>query len=425
MRHSADVRSWRGDAAKPGWFARTVILVSLTLAAQPIELGTDADASGLAWLIRLAFFSAFAGCLALASRQLPSSNHVALAVAVSTPFVAINVLHAGPFTVIALTGILLGIAAAYYSEFGVRDTMIWAVTRCIQLHILSLMLSYALLLATGRFVDLHNFIFPFSFSRQGSYLNFDRLSGFFIEPGTYSQWVYMLTLLRLMLTGRGFDRLSFFAMLSCLLTLSAWSAVLVPFFLLAFLMSTLDTSRTPYRLQMTVVMGFGAALASAAAAYLLFTDEVSTYVAYIHLRYTGATVDSSTQIRMDSFRELMNRFSEVIVFGNPMSDPVCRWCVASEDLGLWSSLIYYLGLFPTTVLALALAAGLLARGGLPLLAAAVPLALTKAQFYEPLAWLILTVGLGLRGAPARASSEGRRFGQPDPLPRRVTQTASP
>jgi hypothetical protein len=257
-----------------------------------------------------------------------------------------------------------------------------------------LALGYTLFFAAGELVDLHQALFPFSMGRQGYYLGVWRLSGFFIEPGTYSQWMYMLVLLRIALGGSYLNLTNTVAVLSCILTFSAWAIIAALFFASSLILHSLGPSLTSER-RTRVLLGIAFLAIAFIASYVIFSDTIGNYFEYIWRRYDQS--DSMNRVRFDGLYEFTSRLPEVILFGNPISDPVCRWCLAPEDIGLWSSFTYHFGLAPTVILGAILVFRLLARRDLALLAAFVPFAFTKAQFYEPLAWMLITVAIGLAG----------------------------
>jgi hypothetical protein len=283
------------------------------------------------------------------------------------------------FATLSVSGIYLEASRRYFASI---------IGVILAVHVLGLCFQAAAYFASGSIVDIHQMIFPASKARMGAQLGVFRWSGFFIEPGTYSHWIYALVVLRAFLLRRIFDPISLVAVASFALTLSAWGIVAALVYGIAVGLS-LILARLPSKAGRLMVV-----LVASMASLLVVVDQQQQQrsVAFLlpaPVAERMSSTDGTYRSRVIAGTVFGQRLREVVVFGRPISDPFCASCKSAPDLGVWSMLTFHFGLIPALGLGCLFAWGTFRLLGMPGVIIAAPLVLTKISFFDPLLWLLI------------------------------------
>lgn len=372
---------------KPSGIALTALIVFLlTIAFQPIEMSNRADGAGLAWLIRISAIVGFA-LMVLAVQGFAVRQSVWLsAVAVCGLFLLLNLRDMGQYGLMLVVSSATSVLAA----MAITDRNSRLIEKCLTIYIVAniagFVLAYAIVKTTGLFVDLHKIVFPYSEARLGLSFGQARVSGFHIEPGTYAQWTFIAVFVRSLLRGRVFDKLVLIYIATLLLTFSAWGVFALVGFGAAWLLGASGAggklgSNRPFVALISAVSVF-------IVAAIVFN---SPYADYVQTRFTLA--DGSGVAKTIAVESLMSKLNQVVIFGEPVSRPFCPGCYSPQDIGIWSSFIYHIGLVPSVILLAIVFWALVRIWNLSYVPLFMVVLLSKAQLLEPLIWFSIALPL--------------------------------
>ncbi|NML46553.1 hypothetical protein HHL11_22595 [Ramlibacter sp. G-1-2-2] len=270
--------------------------------------------------------------------------------------------------------------------------------------VFALLLQISLFAISGQLVDLHAILHPLSEARIYGVADLFRFTGVHIEPGTYANWLYALVMLRAMISGRLYDRISLFAVLSILFALSAWGLIAVAIFLFGYFVSKIsDMTKRGIRaaaLAVLLLTGFGLFV------YSQFGEHLPALVDYFVLRSELEDVSGSSKVQaLAGFKQLA---PQLFIVGMPLSTDFCGGCASPQDAGFLLNIAVYAGMLVAIALFVMIFVAAYREFGVTGALAALPLAFAKFIFYEPMFWMIfgaavvrIRFGIGLHPNPPK------------------------
>lgn len=250
------------------------------------------------------------------------------------------------------------------------------------------LLQFLLYFGSGTVVDFHQWLHPYSEARISTGWDGDvlRLTGPHIEPGTYSNWIYGLVLLRGLVRKRHFDLLNTVAVASTLLSFSLWGMLSACIYLLAALISSLKFN------------GLGSLVKWAAMLLVLY----GTYLVVAHISagdlsdylvQRSTFDDRSGDSKLRAYDGFVSELTEVLIIGKSYGHDFCNGCESPQDAGVVINMIMHLGLLMTAAVIGVIGQAMYRTGGILALIAFVPVLFSKYYIYEPILWLIAGVAL--------------------------------
>ncbi|NDK36733.1 hypothetical protein [Rhodovulum sulfidophilum] len=238
----------------------------------------------------------------------------------------------------ALSVAVLGPFTMLFGFFAAHPQKLRAVIEAILvINLAALALQVLLYMSVGEIVDLHALLFPWSESRSGEFLGFLRLSGLHLEPGTYSAYLYVLVVFRVLLGGALTDRLSLLMLASFALTFSAWGIAAFLTGMIAIALSAFSNKRL-----MGKILLSGFIVVSCFLVILFTTNLLEPFMSYLQIRLDPT--QGSASYRMIAYNELVATFDRYIPIGMPMAEKFCAHCQSPQDLGIWSQIIVRFGI---------------------------------------------------------------------------------
>ena len=403
----------RGLAARPAIEKRSLLSVrknpldwmSLALfiaACTPVEIAGDRSAAGYAFLFRAVAALTVTGLMAARFGMSFKSSTMLVIVLIVGNHIAVNLLDPtasafmGAATITA--GLLLS-AMVIGPNVIQQDVFSFLLRGYLIFHVLGFLLSALIWIRTGEAIDLHSLVFPFSSARQGEMLGRMRLTGFHIEPGTYANSIYIVTLIRAIFRRRLVNLLDIVALATAVATLAAWSVVGVGLYFSAMALEFFILDRrfsAAIRIFSTwavVVVGVMALPA------MLPSIMESDYADFMTQRLT--TEAGSGQLKAESMSAWIQALDLRILVGQPLTSSYCYFCVSIQDIGTIINMIYYFGLVATGLIMSAWSFKLLRDCGLQFVVAALPLVFAKFYFHDFTVWIVLGLGLWSSSRPAR------------------------
>lgn len=251
---------------------------------------------------------------------------------------------------------------------------------------------------TGVMIDFHNLFFPFSHARLFQTLgSLWRFTGQQIEPGTYANWMYALVLLRAVVSGNLFSRISFIGISSILVTTSFWGFFAVIFFVLAYLLRK-NNPAVALRKVMLIVASISVGVV---LVQLLGIDVVS----YISRRL--ALSDFSASEKIAAFSSVRKDWENYVLVGKPLSYDFCAGCASRQDAGILLSLFVNFGAAIVVLMLAVMAVGAQKRFGYVGLLVLVPFLFGKYSIGDFPFWVI--VAFLLASFFSKHSSSGRQL----------------
>ncbi len=359
--------------------------VCFFLIATPFELEMG---SGYAYAIK-----AFACILLLAPRLVLTRASIdarmAWIVVLAVLFLAVNIQSPSDRLISAFFLIPLGASLGLLKNTEWNQRLLDIVTVYLLVHLGGFMFSFVEFVLRGSVLDLHGMLFPAQ-SRAHVLGSAARLSGFHNEPGTYAQWMLMVTFLRCLLTQRIASPLTLIVGITALATLSLWAVAGGALLLIAVLLDALSRGRMERRVR-AVLSTLLICAAAAMAITVLPGSFLQDALTYLGVKAEMSTVSGLSKLW--ALRELQSQFSEVLVLGGSMDPGFCPYCPSPQDLGTWASSAYYFGILPYALFIALLTTNLLRVHGLPYMPFLAIMLIWKAAFYDPLLWMIIGYAL--------------------------------
>ena len=250
--------------------------------------------------------------------------------------------------------------------------------------VLSLFLQVFIYFLTSEVIDFHQWLHPLSEARITNVGSFVRFTGVLIEPCTYANWVYGLVLLRALSGGKLFDPLSLVAVLSILVTLSAWGASVVGIYLISYFVRNITLGKTRvYRRAVAVIFVL---LIIFSVIYSNFTVEFAEAIQYFEGR--SELSDASGFAKLQAYQGFFNVFLRIFLVGLPVNYDFCGGCLSSQDAGIFVNMAVRAGIMFTGLVFLIIIKCFFRRYGAIACICIFPLVFAKYFYFEPLFWVI-------------------------------------
>lgn len=306
-------------------------------------------------------------------------NHVLSLFVFTAYLIAIN-LYSFSFLVVIFIVVVWSAALVVIllnNNRALRKVFLDVCSLLLMIWIASIVVQVLSFLTLGAPLHLHNLIFPYSHARAHVGLNYARFSGTQVEPGTYSNWVYGIVIIRALMLKKIASRLHISAVISTLFTMSAWAYFAVPFFLLSLLLEGRDIIGFFKKLFFLLMLGAGTAM--------LLYQKVSSYLEY---RFLGSGGTHSTSGKLDVYNFMISHFSDWFFHGVSLNTIPCSFCESPQDAGVGVNALIYLGIPGILVVFYLLIRlyGRLRMAGIMLL---VPIFFAKYYIFDPVTCLIV------------------------------------
>jgi hypothetical protein len=393
------------NAAKFGFYEWAILLPLFIVTSTHLEIAADERLAGVAFFIR-----AVAGLLFLVALTmkigLPINKYrLFVIIEICLYFIAVNLLQFTFFAIMGTVFIFWGLVVGSLGVGNWQGQIDFYIRNLLIFHLVGFMLAVGIYGFSGQIIDLHNLAFPFSASRAGIMLDQVRLSGFQIEPGTYSNATYAFVVMRALMRRKIYNRLDMVLMLSTLATLAAWAVIGAGFYFLALAIELFKYDKSvSTSLRLTVIYSL-LAVTFVALPVLLTLFWENDFVQKMIERFSGQSGKGSAEFKYQALQALEEAFGLRMLFGHPLPDTFCPDCEALQDLGTVLNMFYYFGLVATLLLVVACIKNLARHWSLAFVPLFAPFFVTKFFCYDPIIWLVF--GMMLFGG--RQLSETDRY----------------
>lgn len=245
---------------------------------------------------------------------------------------------------ISFESLLLGVlwTSSLYSQPFISTKLIAAVKILIYTSAFSLFLQFIVFHSFSYLLDMHSLVFPWSEARYELHDGFIRMGGMYIEPGTFSNWIYAFLLLYLLSETKIDNKLILITAISMMFTMSVWGfsiAVLVfAFYILQREIIKLKGSQIFFKLRKFVISTIFFVLIIILINFFV-NDAIYDFI-LTKLRFeTG-----SGEVRLKAYDEFFKILPNILLFGMGYGSNFCKDCQSPQDAGLIISFSVVYGL---------------------------------------------------------------------------------
>ena len=256
----------------------------------------------------------------------------------------------------------------------------------LKVNVAGLVLAFVSYNFMGAEIDYHHLMFPWSIARAQEFLGHYRITGFQIEPGTYTASIYSLVVVNSFFKRSigGFLQIS--SMLSTLFTFSAWAALANAFYFSALMLYFFSS-----RLSVKKFIFLNSLIVCSLIVFGSVYDMVlsSEYYSYISDRFDSNDATGSMSAKIIAWRAWKENFNVSMAFPHSVTDPYCLNCASPQDLGTIVNMFYYIGGLVTTLIVFAVFWGCIKKFGFSFFVLFVPLVFAKFFFFDPVVWYMM------------------------------------
>ncbi len=373
---------------RPGlWICAVLFFVVAT----PFE----SDQSGVGYLIKVTSLAPIiVYAIAMRGAKLGAISAMPALIILSTFFIN-TVVQYSDRGMIAIASMLAGLLTGQLRGEKWERDLDFLFAFAIVVHLAAFLFAFIAYYGFGELVDVHHILFPRA-SRTAAYGAFARVSGLHTEPGTYAQWMVMYVLGRSLVRRSIVTPLHAIATASLLLTVSLWAIIVVVLVGLAMAVESAFSGglkRRASKVSMIILVSLGL------AATVRSLDSAASQASFGFLQDKADVRSETARDKLKASDFLSRELSTVILHGKPVEPGFCPECIAPTDAGLAVNALYYFGIVPTTLFAIALLVSVQANWGAAFSLLVIAVAVWKAPFFDPLLWVLV-------GYSARASLIG-------------------
>lgn len=244
----------------------------------------------------------------------------------------------------------------------------------------SYLAQLALFIALGEILDVHNFFFPYSEQRTEVVVDgLVRLGGIHIEPGTFSNWLFGVLILRSILVGDVFDRINIVGFIGLPASLSVWGFIATVFVIAAYFLQ----KRRAISKGVVAILSLGIVLGTLEVSYGFVSDI------QIYLESRSGVESSSTSTKYDAYSSFGSEAHKFVLVGQDVTYNFCESCWSIQDAGVSVNLATKIGIFFTIFIFALFGIGIYTCAGLSVLVLIIPMLWSKWFYWDPLFWLVV------------------------------------
>lgn len=237
---------------------------------------------------------------------------------------------------------------------------------------------------TNDILLIHEFVFPFSQARIGEevqYNNLTRMGGMYIEPGTYSNYMFLLLTLYMLLKKKLTSKLIFFTAVSMILTYSLWGMIFASYLLI--LISFVNIVKLPLKSKLFLLTA------------LIFTSiygvsilKNSDMMQFGIEKMTRNSQEGSTGSKKQAYEVFSNNIEDFLIIGDGFAPEIRGKISSLQDAGLLLNISIVFGIMFTLILLVMYVTFFLLLADYTILLASIPLFLSKLFYWDPGLWLL-------------------------------------
>jgi hypothetical protein len=273
----------------------------------------------------------------------------------------------------AAFGVLIASAAIQSTAF--RETLRTSLLLLIAFSVLTLLLQVVVYIYNGSVLDIHQLLYPVSEARIYQNVGFMRLTGFYIEPGTYSNWLYMLLMIYVAISPGRSTQLVLVVAASMIFTLSAWGGGVAA---LLIIVTALSSGKWRWAVLVFTVLVIVIIVVPA--------DLIDGWFAVYEQKTDLDQISAGSKV--ETYAEFYRILDSVLVVGDGFKSSFCDFCLSPQDAGLALNISVVLGLLFAVGMFGAYFFLLLRAGEFAFATLSIPFLFTKAFYWDFVVWLL-------------------------------------
>ena len=249
-----------------------------------------------------------------------------------------------------------------------------------------LFLQTVILTITGKVLPIHEFIFPFSEARIGTYTNFEglyRMGGLYIEPGTYANMMYLFLIIYLVISKNTFSPVLFIGAISIILSYSVWGMIFGSYLLIILIIAKLKKITWKIKLIILLIL--------ALTSFFSF-NYISNYIDQSQaIQFASHKINvshGSAESKMQAFHKYEETFGDFLIIGEGFYPEFNKGLSSVQDAGFLLNVSVVFGiLFAICIFTLYIYLSLKYYTWVGA-AASLPIFISKIFYYDAAFWLL-------------------------------------
>lgn len=265
-----------------------------------------------------------------------------------------------------------------------KKNFLTALQSLIILSIGLLVLQLLIFKTTGNIIKFHEIFYPFSQGRIGVDKLFDdlyRFGGLYIEPGTYSNWLYLFLIIYIILSRKIFSPLVLIGSLSLILSFSVWGMIFGTYLFIISIMLKIKKASLKYKF--LILLSF-----FSFAFYSITQFEDNSAVKFAIYKLDVDSGNTSTSAKVDFYKKYQSDLTKLLFIGEGYTPSIYKGIDSPQDTGFIINLSVIFGIFFTFIIFLIFFISLVKCCGWIMLFAFLPILTSKIYFSDPVFWLL-------------------------------------
>jgi hypothetical protein len=227
-------------------------------------------------------------------------------------------------------------------------------------------------------------VYPFSEARVGTDKLFEglfRFGGLYIEPGTYSNWMYLFLVIYMILSRKIFTPLVLTGSLSMILSYSVWGMVFGAYLFTFAIMTKIK--KTSWKSKIILLLSF-----LSFSYYSIITFSNSKAVNFAIYKLDVDSENTSTSGKIDFYKKYEAHLGDLLFIGEGYKPKIYEGIGSPQDTGIIVNLSVIFGIFFTCIILFIFIISFQKCCGWIMFFASLPIFISKIYFSDPTFWLL-------------------------------------
>lgn len=284
------------------------------------------------------------------------------------------------FTFSIIFGAIIASLINYNSKF--NNLFLVALKWLIIFSISMLFLQIVILNISGNVIRIHEMIYPFSMARisiNEGYNDLYRMGGIYIEPGTYSNMMYLFLIIYIVISKKISSSLLIIGAISIIFSYSVWGMVFGSFLFIILMVAKLKGAS--WKKKMIVLF----------ALVLVGIISVNYLTERPEVIYAIDKVNSDANTVVDKemvYRKYKETFDSFLLIGEGFTPQFNIGLISVQDSGFLLNLSIIFGIFFALIILVIYSISFLRCFTWIIYLASLPIFISKIFYFEPVFWLL-------------------------------------
>ena len=235
---------------------------------------------------------------------------------------------------------------------------------------------------TGEVISFHKMVYPLSEERIGiqkEFGNLHRLGGMYIEPGTYSNFMYLFLIIYLFLTKNIKSSLLFIGAVSILFTYSVWGIIFGSYFVIVLILARIKESSLKKKFTIIFLL------------FLINLVGINYILNSPAIQFAMAKMEAgggSVSAKEDAYNKYAQTYDNFLIIGEGFSSSFEKGLTSAQDAGFLLNLSVILGIFFTALLILIYLISFIKSSDKFVILASLPIFISKIYYWDFAFWLL-------------------------------------